>query len=78
MTDIMIKEYYEDKIAQIYVLDTEFGTWYSVTIIENCIVRKIKKDIFRIYNSNNNNLICEFKVGGDIRNVYHQSERALW
>jgi hypothetical protein len=68
----MIKEHYESKAVQIYVEDMEFVVWNLIVTMQNCIVRKIK-DSFRIYNSNNNNLMCEFKS-----DVYHQSERVLW
>lgn len=77
MTNVMIKEYTEDKMVQIYVEDMEFAVWYLITIMENCIVRKIK-DSFRVYNSSNNNLMCEFKSGGDISDVYYKSEKCLW
>jgi hypothetical protein len=77
MTQILIKEYYESKVVQIYVEDMELAVWYLIATMQNCIVRKIE-DSFRIYNSNNNDLMCEFKSGGDISDVYHQSERVLW
>lgn len=77
MTNVLIKEYYEDKIAQVYVEDMEFAVWNLITTMENCSVSKIENG-YRIYNYNNNNLMREFKSGGDISNVYYKSEKGLW